>query len=124
MDCILKQIMAPNIDIYNGEAPLGVEIDGKRALNGLKVAFGPELWWGANPAILLKYSKKIAGFDVSGIFHEDLDQRESAESSFAVPVPLTRRLTLHIKRKDWTCRYRNRRYLGRAAAGGQILPDR
>ena len=24
---------------------------------GFKLAMGPELWWGANPAILLKYSK-------------------------------------------------------------------
>ena len=35
----------PNIDIYNGEAPLGVEIEGKRSLNGLKVAFGPSPRW-------------------------------------------------------------------------------
>ena len=89
----------PNIDIYNGEAPLGVEFDGKRSLDGLKVAFGPELWWGANPAVLLKYSRKLAGFDVTGVYHEDIDQRETTESSFAVPVPLTRRLTLHLKRK-------------------------
>ena len=89
----------PNIDIYNGEAPLGIEVDGKKALDGLKVAFGPELWWGANPAVLLKYSRKLAGFDITGVFHEDLDQRESTESSFAVPVPLTRRLTLHVKRE-------------------------
>ncbi|MGB1242410.1 MAG: glycoside hydrolase family 2 TIM barrel-domain containing protein, partial [Chitinophagales bacterium] len=40
----------PNVDLYNGEAPFGFEIDGKKGLKGLKVAFGPELWWGANPA--------------------------------------------------------------------------
>ena len=62
----------PNIDIYNGNAPLGFEIEGKKELEGLKVAFGPELWWGANPAILLKYSKTLGMFDITGIFHEDL----------------------------------------------------
>jgi len=89
----------PNIDIYNGEAPFGFEIDGKRSLNGLKVAFGPELWWGANPAVLIKYSRKLAGFDVTGIFHEDLDEQAPAVSSFAIPSPPTRRTTLHIKRQ-------------------------
>jgi len=89
----------PSIDIYNGDAPLGVEIEGKKALRGLKVAMGPELWWGANPAILVKYSREFAGFEVTGIFHEDLDQRGNTESSFAVPMPRTRRLTLHVKRE-------------------------
>ena len=46
----------PNLDIYNGEI-LGVEVDGKGAFSGLKAAFGPQLWWGANPAVLLKYQK-------------------------------------------------------------------
>ncbi len=89
----------PNIDIYNGEAPFGFEIEGKRALKGLKVAFGPELWWGANPAILVKYTKKVAKFDVTSIWHEDLVQRSGLQSSFAVPVPKTRRVTLSASRK-------------------------
>jgi len=38
----------PNIDIYNGVAPNGVEFTGKRQLAGLSVAIGPELWWGAD----------------------------------------------------------------------------
>lgn len=89
----------PNIDIYNGEAPFGFEMEGKKALKGLKVAFGPELWWGANPAVLLKYTRKIAKFDVTGIFHEDITQRSGLQSSFAVPVPKTRRLALSASRK-------------------------
>jgi len=87
----------PNIDIYNGEAPFGMELEGKKSLNGLKVAFGPELWWGANPAILLKYSKKVGAFDITGIYHEDLDEQSPAVSSFAIPAPPTRRATLHTK---------------------------
>jgi hypothetical protein len=89
----------PNIDIYNGEAPFGFEIEGKKAIKGLKLAFGPELWWGANPAILAKYSRKIAKFDVTGMFHEDLTQRSGLQSSFAVPVPKTRKAALAIGRK-------------------------
>ncbi len=89
----------PNIDIYNGNAPLGFEIAGKKDLEGLKVAFGPELWWGANPAILLKYSRKVGMFDITGIFHEDLDEQGETVSSFAIPVPPTRRATIHIATK-------------------------
>jgi len=89
----------PNIDIYNGNAPFGFEMEAKRKLKGLKVAFGPELWWGANPAVLVKYSKKVAGLDLTGIFHEDIVQRTNLQSSFAVPVPKTRRLTFVVAKK-------------------------
>ena len=89
----------PNIDIYNGEAPFGFEIEGKKVIKGLKVAFGPELWWGANPAVLVKYSHKLAKFDVTGIFHEDIAQRSGLQSSFAVPTPKTRKATLVVSRK-------------------------
>lgn len=90
----------PNIDIYNGEAPFGFEIEGKQAIKGLKLAFGPELWWGANPAVLAKYSKTIKGFTLTGIFHEDITQRSNLQSSFAVPMPKTRRTSLVIS-KQW-----------------------
>ncbi|ARV06630.1 glycosidase [Polaribacter sp. SA4-10] len=62
----------PNLDTYNGEI-LGIEIDGKGALNGLKAAFGPQLWWGANPTALLKYSRNFGKWGVTGIYHRDLD---------------------------------------------------
>lgn len=88
----------PNLDLYNGEI-LGMEIDGKKAFDGLKLAFGDQLWWGANPAILLKYSKKFLNFDVTGIFHEDIGSRgASAVTSGAIPLPKTRRATLNVER--------------------------
>lgn len=90
----------PNIDIYNANAPLGFEIAGKKQLDGLKIAFGPELWWGANPAILIKYSKVLGPFNITGIFHEDLDEQGETVSSFAIPVPPTRRATLHLATKQ------------------------
>ena len=89
----------PNIDIYNGDAPFGFEMTGKKVFKDFKLAFGPQLWWGANPAILAKYSKRIGKFDISGIFHEDIDRQAPAVSSFAVPIPPTRRASLHLKRK-------------------------
>jgi hypothetical protein len=85
----------PQIDIYNGIAPFGFEVEGKKQFNGLKLAFGPQLWWGANPAFLLKYNKTLAGINFTGIYHEDLDQLGLTESSFAIPQPKTRRVTLH-----------------------------
>ncbi len=87
----------PNLDIYNGEV-LGLELDGKQELKGLKAAFGPQLWWGANPALLLKYGGNLGKFKVTGVYHEDIDDAGAAISSFAVPVPQTRRVALHIER--------------------------
>ena len=88
----------PNLDIYNGEIS-GIEIDGKRAIEGLKAAFGPQLWWGANPAVLLKYGRTIGKFDVTGVFHEDIDDFGTIVSSLAVPQPRTRRATIAIERE-------------------------
>ncbi len=87
----------PNIDIYNGEAPVGFEFTGKRALTGLKLAVGPELWWGANPAILVKYQRQVGPFTTTGIFQEDVARLGTSASSFAVPVPPTRKATLHME---------------------------
>ncbi len=88
----------PNLDLYNGET-LGFEVDGKRSLNGLKAAFGPQLWWGANPAYLFKYSKKLGKFDVTAVYHEDISNASAALTSIAIPLPKTRRATVHIKTK-------------------------
>jgi hypothetical protein len=60
-----------NLDIYGGET-LGFEVDGKKSLKGLKAAFGPQLWWGANPTSLLKYSRVINKWNVTGIYQRDL----------------------------------------------------
>jgi hypothetical protein len=87
-----------NLDLYNGET-LGFEFDGKRSLNGLKAAFGPQLWWGANPAYLLKYSKKVGIFDASVVYHEDIANAAAALTSIAIPLPKTRRATVHFKTK-------------------------
>jgi len=89
----------PNIDIYNGFAPQGIEFTGKKSLDGLKFAFGRELWWAANPAVLVKYQRKVGMFKLTGIYHEDLDDPGQAISSIAVPQPRTRRVTFQVETK-------------------------
>ena len=61
-----------NIDIYNGNAPAGVEFTGKRKLTGLKLAFGPELWWGANPTAIAKYGRKFGETHITAMYQEDV----------------------------------------------------
>ncbi len=87
-----------NLDLYNGETS-GFEIDGKKSLKGLKAAFGPQLWWGANPAFLLKYAKKFGKFDFATVFHEDVADAGAALTSIAIPMPKTRRATVYLKTK-------------------------
>lgn len=87
-----------NIDIYNGNAPAGVEFTGKRKLAGLKLAFGPELWWGANPTAIAKYGRKVGETYVTAMYQEDVAKlnASASNSSFAIPIPQTRRATLHL----------------------------
>jgi hypothetical protein len=100
----------PNLDIYNGEIS-GIEFEGKGPLKGLKLAAGPQLWWGANPAALLKYQRKFGKWDIAGIYHRDfntnvtfdetgrraLDQNQLR--SGVIPPWATERATLAIERK-------------------------
>ncbi len=87
----------PNLDIYNGEIN-GIEIDGKRSLSGFKAAFGSQLWWGANPAILLKYQTKIGHLDVAAVYQDDIASQSNGVSSYAVPTPKSRKATLSVER--------------------------
>ena len=86
-----------NLDIYNGEAPVGMEITGKRAFSGWKAAFGPQLWWGANPAVLLKYNRNLGPVEMTTIYQEDLTRQSSITASFAIPLPETRKFTIALK---------------------------
>jgi len=88
-----------NVDIYNGEAPVGFEIAGKRQLGGLKVAFGPQLWWGANPAVLVKYQRGFAGAQWTAMFQEDFAEQNQVVSSVAIPVRTTRKAALSLTRR-------------------------
>ncbi|GGE40164.1 glycoside hydrolase family 2 TIM barrel-domain containing protein [Psychroflexus planctonicus] len=61
----------PNLDIYGGEI-LGFEVDGKGIAEGLKAAFGPQLWWGANPTTLLKYNTNVGKWNITGVYNRDI----------------------------------------------------
>jgi hypothetical protein len=84
-----------NIDQYNGKAPLGVEVTGKQGLEGFKLAFGPELYWGANPAVIVKYRRNVGGATLTAVHQEDIAKKGRTESTVAVPERRTRRSTLH-----------------------------
>lgn len=84
-----------NIDTYNGDAPLGVEVRGKKFFSGSSLAFGPELWWGANPSVLAKFGRRAGPVDLTAVYQEDISSQASVTSSIAVPRPKTRKATLH-----------------------------
>ncbi|PJA74449.1 glycosidase [bacterium CG_4_9_14_3_um_filter_65_15] len=90
-----------NIDIYNGEAPIGFEVTGKKSLTGLKMAFGPQLWWGANPAVFLKHQRNFLGAGWTAMFQEDFEQQTEVTSSVAIPVRTTRKASLQMETRRW-----------------------
>ncbi|MBD3223077.1 glycosidase [bacterium] len=93
-----------NIDIYNGMAPVGAEVAFKKDLSGLKAAFGPQLWWGANPAIFLKYQRALGRYDFTGMFQEDIAAGEGSVTSSVQPTEENRKASLQAttRRGDWT----------------------
>jgi hypothetical protein len=84
----------PNIDIYHGNAPFGVVFSGKRALDGLKVAVGPELYWGANPSVVAKYRKSFGSLAVTLMHQEDIARGSSQQTSSVIRERVARRTTL------------------------------
>ena len=88
----------PNLDLYNGLAPIGVSFTGKRQLEGLKVVAGPQVFWGANPAIFAKYSRPMGAFRFDIVHQEDVAPlpASAVAQSQAVPEQLTRKTGLHL----------------------------
>ncbi len=89
-----------SIDIYDSNVPLGVEVDGKRSLEGLKLAFGPEVYWGANPMFMAKYERKVPelDLDIAIVHQEEVAQRVAAEVSNVIPTPQSRRTSIYLAR--------------------------
>jgi hypothetical protein len=91
----------PNIDTYDAEAPIGVEIAAKRRLSGLKVAFGPQVWWGAPPATLWKYRRQFGRVDATAMYEHDLnagtEQVVTIVGSTPVVLRPTKKATLQLK---------------------------
>ncbi|MCE9575321.1 MAG: glycosidase [Deltaproteobacteria bacterium] len=88
-----------NVDIYDADAPSGVEVAGKRELEGLKLAVGPQLWWGANPAVMAKYRHRFGAYDVTLLHQEDLAQASASGTSAAIPERSTRKTTLAVEHR-------------------------
>ena len=85
----------PNIDIYNANVPIGIEVEAKQRLKGFKVAMGPQLYWGANPQILAKYERKIGRFDTAIVHQEDITAQTQSGTSQVIPEQVTRKSTVY-----------------------------
>jgi hypothetical protein len=96
-------------DIWNAKAPEGIEFAGKGAIDGLKFVVGPEIYWGANPKAVLKYSStlnkalpfladsRLGRTDFTVILSEDLDRLGESASATAATVRESRQATLYTR---------------------------
>ncbi len=87
----------PNPDIYNADVPIGLEFTGKKQLDGLHLAMGPQLYWGANPAIIGLYRHQLGPVRLALAHQEDLAPQSQVKTSFAVPEQVTRKSTLSMR---------------------------
>lgn len=85
-----------DVDIYNATAPYGVVFSGKQMFEGVKVALGPQLYWGANPSVIAKVAHQLGGLEFALIHQEDLARQSAVAASSAIPEPATRRSTLYL----------------------------
>ncbi len=86
----------PDVDLYNADTPNGVVFEGKKGLSGLKVAMGPQLYWGANPAIIAKYYRSFDDFDFALVHQEDIARQDNGIASSVIPQPESRRTGLYL----------------------------
>jgi hypothetical protein len=84
------------IDVYNAGAPYGFVLAGKKAVEGLKIAYGPQLWWGANPALMLKYTRTFGPFEVTLVDEEQVGLNLGASASSVQPEQQQRRTALSM----------------------------
>ena len=85
-------------DIWNAKAPNGVEFAGKGRWSGLKILAGDEVFWGANPKVVLKYSWNWGRTEFTFMHDEDVARRGDSASATAATEIQTRRTTLYAKR--------------------------
>ena len=86
----------PNIDIYNGNAPFGAVVTGHKAFEGLKIAIGPEIYWGANPSLIAKYTRTWGPLTATLMHQEDLAHGSGTQTSAVIREPPTRKTTLQF----------------------------
>ena len=86
-------------DIWDAKAPYGFEYVGKKDLYGLKVVAGPEIYWGANPATMIKYEFEAGGNDYAFVLREDIARRDDSSSATEATTPQERQVTAYMKTK-------------------------
>jgi hypothetical protein len=85
----------PNLDLYNGDAPIGVTWTGKGKLEGLKIAAGPQVYWGANPTVIAKYYRDRGPFEFALMHQEDLAAPPAVGGQRVIQEQLTRKTALY-----------------------------
>lgn len=89
-----------SIDIYDGSAPFGFQFSGKKNvfLKGLKVLVGPEVYWGANPKIMVKYMYDFNYLDFAIIHSEDFVTKKDSTAGTSIEKA-TRQTSLYLRTK-------------------------
>lgn len=94
-----------SVDMYNSNTPFGLEFTGKDALRGLRVAVGPEIFWGANPMAIVKYDVPFGHSKLTMIHREEFPRLDAAQSggssSFAGPEHRRTSLVLETNFYGW-----------------------
>ena len=87
------------IDIWDANAPSGVEIRGKGSFDGLTLLFGPEVYWGANPKFVVKYDFGLADMNWTFIHSEDIARLGSAVGGAGQTERQSRQTTIYGKKE-------------------------
>ncbi len=85
-----------DIDVYNAATPSGFVVSGKKAVEGLKIAYGPQLWWGANPALFLKYTRAFGDYELTFVDQEQVGENSALNTSSVVPQQQQRQTALSL----------------------------
>ena len=83
-----------NIDIYAADVPSGVEVVGNGALSGLRFAAGPQLWWGANPAVIGSARVRTGPVWWTVVHLEDVATLGDPTRTRSIPIPRGRASSL------------------------------
>jgi hypothetical protein len=84
------------MDIWSAKSPFGCEFTGKKGLEGLNIVMGPEIYWGANPKIMAKYTWGKGPTKYTFIHSEDIAQSSSTTGTSATEKT-TRQTTFSLK---------------------------
>ncbi len=96
------------IDVWNGKAPSGVEMNLKGKLDGVKIVAGPEVFWGANPQWIFKYDFNIGKTPLTFIHQEEVSRlgeganataptnRVASKTTLFADIPITEKVKLEV----------------------------